>query len=83
MKTKCLNDAKMLEEDLLTDLYKISLPANFIKIIVMYMTIIVDKADQARCYFYLGQSYICAKEYKQSIKAYKTRIYLCGWVNVF
>lgn len=58
MKTKWLTDAKMLEEDLKTDL---------------------DTRDRNRCYFYLGQSYYCAEEYKKSIDIYKKRVYLQGW----
>ena len=39
----------------------------------------LDKQDERRCWFYLGQSYMCAEEYELSIKAYKKRVYMCGW----
>lgn len=39
----------------------------------------IDEGDKTRCYFYLGQSYMCAGEYKKSIKAYKERIKRGGW----
>lgn len=55
---KFLNDAKMLEEDLLTNL---------------------DKHDESRCYFYLGQCYKDGKAYQKSIDAYNKRISMNGW----
>jgi len=58
-KTKYLNDAKMLQED-------INNPT-------------IDDVDKSRCYFYLGQSYLCAGEYKKSIQAYEKRISKGYW----
>lgn len=58
-KTKYLNDAKMLQEDINNPL--------------------IDYDDKTRCYFYLGQSYMCAGEYKKSIRAYRKRIKRGGW----